>query len=478
MLKKGKTVGLALEERSILAAEVRFEKEHYNVKGTAEFNFPEDISYNNPEALGKSLGQFLRENKLSSKKAVIGIPAKWLIIREKVIPPSSEDMLAGILKIQAEQEFSLELDDLAIDYTGEASPDKSSSFLLVAMLRKTMVRIIRMAQAAGLNTISVTVTSLALTTAFRTRMLPDQCRYTLYLRPGYAEFIAKNGNSHIAVKHFKLSFDADGVSETGALGFAKDVLRFVSILPNGFGASESEKLLVWDAAGFDKGMLELFAKALSPELEIVNGREYSVIDMSAFQGEAERSRFASAAAVGNIASRAERSSIDFLNSRMNVMQKVDRGRQILWAAAVCAVLIVLGSWLFFDWQEEKAEVAMLKERLEGMSEDIQAAEDVVKKVSMARGWYTGRQNVLACFRALTMAFPLEGSIWATNLALNEDMRGIVSGKATDEKSIIDTLDKLKENSSFSNVQMLYMRDNGRNSQEVSFAVNFAFTHRE
>jgi hypothetical protein len=79
---------------------------------------------------------------------------------------------------------------------------------------------------------------------------------------------------------------------------------------------------------------------------------------------------------------------------------------------------------------------------------------------------------------LTEAFPEEGSIWVTNLALTEKMKGVISGRASDEKSVIDVLDKLKEAGLFSGVQMIYLQDNGKTFQDVSFSMNFSFTGKE
>jgi len=66
----------------------------------------------------------------------------------------------------------------------------------------------------------------------------------------------------------------------------------------------------------------------------------------------------------------------------------------------------------------------------------------------------------------------------TSLALTEEMAGVVSGRATDEKSVIEVLDQLKGNRLFSNVQMIYLQDNGRNSEEISFSMNFSYTGKE
>jgi hypothetical protein len=120
----------------------------------------------------------------------------------------------------------------------------------------------------------------------------------------------------------------------------------------------------------------------------------------------------------------------------------------------------------------------LKKKLDGMDADITTTKDIIEKVRMSEGWYTERPGILDCLTALTSAFPEEGSIWVTNLALTEEMKGVITGRATNEKSVIDIMDQLKGNSLFSDVQMIYLQNTGNSSQEVSFSMNFSYQDKE
>ena len=54
-------------------------------------------------------------------------------------------------------------------------------------------------------------------------------------------------------------------------------------------------------------------------------------------------------------------------------------------------------------------------------------------------------------------------------------QGLVTGKALREDSVLLVLDAIKLNSLFREVQMVYMRDAGRGTNEVSFAIQFKFS---
>src|SRR5206468_10314373 len=82
-------LGLVVGERSIIAAEVAITRDRRQVKRTAQFIFPDTASLEKPEELGTALAQFLRQNHFSSSRAVIGVPARWLMARDKDLPPAS-----------------------------------------------------------------------------------------------------------------------------------------------------------------------------------------------------------------------------------------------------------------------------------------------------------------------------------------------------------------------------------------------------
>ena len=96
-------LGLALEERFILAADVHASGSEYKVQRSAQIALPEGFDYNEPAQLSQLIEGFFSEHGIRVKHAVVGIPAKRLIVREKTIPPTSPESLPGMLGIQFER---------------------------------------------------------------------------------------------------------------------------------------------------------------------------------------------------------------------------------------------------------------------------------------------------------------------------------------------------------------------------------------
>jgi hypothetical protein len=449
MLINHKILGLDIEEHSILAAELRIDGRHREVRRAAEFVFRENVSFDKPAELGEHLQQFLKSNHFSAKNAVIGIPVKWLIMRQESIPPTNADSLASILRIKAEREFSLDYNDLVFDCIGRVSATEKSSLLLVATLRQKIKQLVETSHAAGLTVLSITSSFLAVASAFKQTGFDDG--YGLYIRPDYAEFLVQQNKSVSLLRHIPVAVGAEQDAKASVSALGRELKRLIS-----------------------PEALQVFEQGISLQAEIVNGTAGLAVKKSVKSAESGIGRYAAAISVASAASRPKLLGIDFLNSHINPEKEAADGRRILRAVLVGLAVILCSLFLILSWYSEKAEVAELKTRLEGMKQDITEAEAVIDKVSFSRGWYSARPKFLDCLKQLTLVFPTQTDIWVTSLAIREDMQANVTGKSLDEKNVLQLLDALKSNVSFHDVEMLYMRNIGRSSKEISFAISFNF----
>jgi hypothetical protein len=472
MFKPRRLIGLALEEGAILVADMRWEKDRFIVSKAKCFVFPEDISLMDPEKLGMSLGTFLQENGFAAKKAIVGIPAKWLMIREKVIPVSTKETVIGILKIYAEREFTLSPEELALDYTGAINYDKPSRLYLLAMMKSNLDRAILAVRWAGRDVLSVTASSAVLFSIMCSEMSAPVPRYLLYLRKGYAELLERDGGQLVDIRHIQ----RDLKGETDA--FITELRRILSCCQDSPAKEAADRILIWNASGDPyRNELKQLGESLPSNKKIMEPDNAFVDKLSLTAGE-DSHRMAAAIMLGRGFNNADPFYLDFLNSHMHVKHSMIKRNQILWAAALTTGIMIVFLTMLLVWRADKRDVSELKAKLSGMTADIESAKQMIQKVNIAAGWYSERPRILECLTELTTIFPEEGSIWVTNLALTEEMNGVVSGRARDEKSVIDILDKLKGNSLFSNVQMIYLQDNGKISGEVSFSMNFYYAGKE
>lgn len=189
---------------------------------------------------------------------------------------------------------------------------------------------------------------------------------------------------------------------------------------------------------------------------------------------ARAGRAAGAAALALAACREKAFYVDFANLHSTARRHLPRVRLWRWVAIVGGAAAILLIAAVVGWQKDLRDIAAYRQQLAEMSEDIAAARQVVDRMSYASAWTVRRPRFLDCLHELTGAFPEEGSVWVVSLALRENKQGLITGQARRESDVLGVLDALKANSAFADVAMVYMRDAGRETNEVSFAITFKY----
>ena len=470
MLGTRTLLGLAVDEFGMMAAEVAVRTGRPQVRRVGQWAFPEPLGPDSAGQLGQQLKQFLRANHFSSKSAVIGMPTKWIVAKEIVAPPATADALAGVLGIQAERAFSLNASELVFDYCGRPSASESSKIMLFAARRQIVDQIKEMATAAGLQVQAVTLSALAFGQARSQADLGP--RYGLYARPQYCEFWSHLAGRPETIKHVPLT-GTNGTAGDRAQSLAATIQRLMLLLPQQ-SQSPPYHVAVYDASSPSERVIDQLNEQLSPQITILDGRaELTAAGLDAADGyDPDQSIAAAAVAIAGAAT--ARPSVDFLNPRIGRKKVSSRKRLVGWTAFAAAVCILLVGAFIADWYGTRADIATYTQQLETMSDDIEAARSIVDRMAYARSWTSQRPEFLECLKQLTLAFPEAPTVWITSLALTENAEGSLVGRAVDDASVIEVQDSIKQNETFSDVQMIHIRDVGRNSTEKEFAVKFKF----
>ena len=471
MLGTQTILGLAIDDSGVVAAEVSVRSGQPEIKRTGLMAFDEKLSSDNAKDIGHKLRQFLRENHLSSKRAVVGIPTKWIVTKEIVAPPAPPDALAGMLSIQAERAFSLNASELVFDYCGCTSTSEKSEVLLVATQRQVVNQVKELMDAAGLQVRSITVSTLA----FGKHLSEGgpQQRYGLYTRPTYCEFWSQSNGRLRSIQHIPMA-SASGTTERAEL-LTSTIQRLI-LLTSQQNQSPPHEITMYDASNLPDEVIDRLHKQLTPQIRISNGNTELLskgLGLGSVDG-IENSQSIAAASLAITTLGAGKLSVDFLNPQIGRKKTSDRGRLTTWAAVAAVVLVVGIGVVIADWHGKRADIAVYSERLESIGEDAAAAREMVDRISFAGSWTSRKPQFLECLRQLTLAFPESPRVWATSLALREPAEGSLVGKAVDEASFSEVLDNIKLDSAFSGVMMMHLRDAGGSSMEKEFVVTFKF----
>lgn len=482
MLGRHKMLGLAVTRGAATASEVVVTKGHAQTVRAAEFVFPEGVSLDEPERLGKALREFLLKGGFTASRCVVGMEAAWLTAREKTLPPGSADSVAGILSVAVEREFASERKDLVFDYTAGAGADGRPVALLVAAPRRHVDGLVAMARGAGLTVAGVTSSTLVLPAPSDGSPpaggSPPPEQLVLHAFRGGVEMAVRSGGQPLTLGRLSVSPPewAWAGTESAAGWFEElsgELRRVVYARPGSPDAGPARELLVWNEAGLDPRAWDTLAAGLGMPVRLcggANGRSPASAGAARTAGQQ-----GAATALAMVGLRSTALPVDFLHSRLAPRRRLTAGRKAAWAAGAVGVVVLVGALLVLDVYQTERDVADLEARTAENAPSVDEARQIVAKAAFAQAWYRKQPRLLECLRELTLAFPVEGRIWATNVSVQEDLRGVVSGKAATESLVLDVLDRLKANPRFAEVKPLYLREAGSGGREVAFAMSFHFS---
>lgn len=467
--RKQTFLGLAFEPGGLLAAEVLVRGDDAELIAAGEFRYPDGAGLDRPGRLGEALREFLGAHDFGVKHAVLGLPARWLVAKRKRVPPVGGADLAAMLRLQGEKEFSVPADEIVLDYTDAGPTGESRDVLLVAAQQAKVEQATAVVRAAGLKVEAVVPTLMAFGSV--ERGVEPGIRTTLYVRPSGAELIVAEGGQVQILKH--LSFSSPEAVDIERL--TRQVRRSLAMRPSG---EEEIRLSVCDAAGLGPEARARFTDSVGFSVEWMEDASAVGVEAGTVGTAEHAALYAAPALLAMSGVREELRPVDFMHSKLAARRSRLPGRSVLWVGAMAAAILLVIGLLVQEWQSDKREVGRLRTRLEAMQPEIQRAHQVLQQVSRAGQWFGGNRRYLDGLRDLTLSFPEEGSVWATSVVVQKDMRSIVSGKSADERNVLDVLDHMKENERFAGPKLLHMRQARSGAGEVSFAISFDFTSVE
>jgi len=454
-----KLLGISIGDRSLVAAEVRVNRSGIAVRRTVEISLPDGLP--DARSCGRSLKNLLRGAGIRARTAVFGIPLSWTLSRMKTAPQADAVSLARILRLEAEQEFSIPVEDLAIDFVPAAPAADRQRLLVVATPRAKVQAVLAVARAAGLRAEAILPSAIAVAVESATEssaacIVVDREETTLvvswqgaplllwHLGPGPADSACSEWAQQVVAE-------------------ARRGLAAITARPDGY--VEPAEIILWDDAGLSDDAQAALSAGLPAPVRI-----YRCVSPS----EEGTAGCAVPAAVAAAAARARDGIVDFARSRL-VERRPSRTRILATRIAIVAAAgAALGLAAYFDLRGQQQHVADLQKQLAMREPEVARIRELSSRVAAAQQWRQDRPGFLDCLRQLTFTFPVDGGIWATTLAIQQDMRGTIAGKASSDRLVLDVLDRMKGEDRFTSVKLAYLRGGGTTSREVAFAITFTF----
>jgi|LSQX01.3.fsa_nt_gb hypothetical protein len=460
MFKKKTFLGILLGEHSFFVSELSFKGKTYFVNRSFEWVLPDNIS--DTEQLGVQLQSFLRSKRFSlSSPVIFGVPAKWVLLKDKRVPPADKETLLNLLRIESEKDFSIPLDELVFDYTtfGVKETD-GQNLLLLAINKSKMNWISKISKKAKLKPKAIIPYSFALLT---TKGVPSNS-LVIYFGKESSELVFFVNGMPASLKHLgaftEISEDAqeERVSSSKLDFISREIKRFFTIPPDYQDVTIPTELIVLDDYGLTEDELKIIEKNVSVPCKVL-GKE------DAFR-----------ASIGLASNGRDIRTlpINFLHSKLLIRKKIGWKDNLLKVAVAIGVVLILIGIGILDVKNKTNEVEILKKQLSKISPELDTAKETLDFISSMQDWRGEKMAFIECLREMTLSFPAEERIWVTSIAIREDMRNLISGKAVDSKNVMEFIKNLQKNDRFSDVKLLYIRQSGGGARDNIFAISFVF----
>gem|GEM_PF-1626250 len=456
MIKKKNILGILWGGKKIAVCRVEQIGNDCRVVKSAEFTFADDVPLAESPNNLSGFTKFLQENGFKAGEAVVGLSSKYVVATDVDLPPIKDlSLLTGILRLNLEKRSLLNSEETLLDYTGWAG-DTPSRLLVVSVLARLIDTVKKTLSSVNIRPVSITLGMLA---AAGEESGGVTCR--VFFGADSAEILVQKDGSLRNLRYIPWRSDPDS-DMTLPRKIAVELRKLLMDEISSGSAVKIQLMGVTQSPGVEEAITGISDKMeIIPPLEMIHGD--NLTESCQLAAELVREYIAG-----------EKFTIDFLNPHIDG-KKTSRLRKLLPRLLTAAVLVVIIiGYLIIDWQMDARAIALYQEKLDSIRDNVASAQEVIHRVSFARGWYETSPRFLDSLRELTLLFPENGDIWLSSLAVDESFNQVITGKAIEERAVLDVLDNLEKSERFRNVKMLYIRQAAKNSTIVSFAINFEY----
>ncbi len=445
-------LGLALGQHSASVAEITCQRKNIQVRQTACWSYPEGGKFS--PSSGRSFREFLRQNHFRTTRVIAGLPLSWLLVKEKETPPAETLTLAKLVRLEAEKDFTIPAEELCLDFISNFLSGEKPCLLVIALLRQRLQEVTVFIRAAGLTPVAVVPSFLGLSNL----LSGDGPELFLYLNQ--EEMLLAQVMDKAVVRVHRLERPVLRKEDDEIAAWKNYLLarwrRVFLLAPEQLQKPAAGKLTVFDDLGVNPSVWS----ALETSLNI------PVIKEDLPPGTA------AATGLGTLGNSLASLPVNFLHPKTSLPKKSGRFRKMAYLFYGLAAAGLLAAGALWSLKQEEKTVLQLKQRLKTLEEETAGTRKIMEQLQGVQRWQKTRPGWLDCLREITLCFPPEGGLWATSLAFQADRRGLLTGKAENEMLVLELLNRLRTVRLFQEVNLVYLRQAGGQSRQVSFAFNF------
>lgn len=411
-----------------------------------------------PDLVGSEIRNHLQAAGVRERACVLGLPVKWVLTTGAEIPDLPEADVASFLQIEAERGFPCDAATLHICSSRVNLAGGKQQALLAGIPRNHLAAMGQALHAAKLRPASFTLATPA-------PAHTDGGVLALFIgETGIGLQLLSAGETAV-LRWLEGTVEVDaGQRRLSAEIVARETRITLGQLPEALRGS-LRRLRVFGPRDLAQQLAdELDLRLESMKLEIEVAGKYAAAD---FGLELPPDTPVTAAVTIAASALAEKDSpFEFLPPRVTLWQQVNarvgtgKARNA-GAIAALAALVVVALFLWQQWQ-----LVTLQARWRGMSASVRELEEVQQRIRQYRPWFDDSVRGLSILRQLTVAFPEDGVVTAKTVEIRDGRLVTCTGTSGDNPSLLKTLDRLRESSSVTDLEVGQIR--GKSPSQFTF----------
>lgn len=421
-----------------------------------------------PELVGREIRNQLDAAGVHERACVVGLPLKWVLTAQTVLPPLPEADAASLLQLEAEKGFHADAESLQIGDSQSALSGGKKLVLLGGIPKAHVATLEQILAAAKLKPVSFGLGISALQPAG-----DEKSGGVLALAVGESNVALQvtAGGGVAALRALEGTIEETGANRRALHTdvVAREARVTLGQLPAEL-RDQVKRIRIF-------GPREL-AQQLGDEMELrFEPMGLKVETVSAYAPDAFQATLPADTSVSPAFSLAANALADrppvfeFLPPKPTLVEqlvtKYSSGRlRTAGAVAIGAALVVLGLFLYQQIQLWRFNAQW--KRMEAKVTDLQKVQDQIQQF---RPWYPGDYRSLAILRELSLAFPQDGEVTAKVITTRDDGTVNCSGNAQDNDALLAVQASL---SALPGVSGVHLEQSRGNKPPIQFVFSFKF----
>ncbi len=401
----------------------------------------------NHEQLGKKIASFLAEKQIVSDSAIVIPPTADVLVRSITVPPISDiSMLKGIVLSRLQKELKISADEIIIDYTGAISSQSSNKIILAGILKKRTLAFESVLEYANLTIAAVVPDFISV---FHYHIDSKTTGSFVYVDNGTARIIlVKNGS----IYHYASLSVPENDPEIASGRILGEIQRDIQLHSN-----DIEEYTIIGSADTLTALLNLQGAPYNLKFT-----EHIVPFNSALAG------------IAGLYMADREFGLNFCHNHFTEKKQSRMGASLRKIVLAIAVLLLLLVWFVLGWEQDKRAIANAQQWLTGMENTVKESNEMIARMNQAKLWSKTDPVYSQCLRDITAVFPESSAIWTQSLAINDKFVAVMTGTSSDKIYIQKIMEAMIADSHFSDIKTLYIRQSGKSTDEISFALQFSY----